>query len=387
MKPDVSGWLLADEIADRSPWRLNLLQTDSVRNLPVDEDPERSRPIFIAGYMHTGTTLTQQVLGRHDQVFTGGGETRHFSHLSVIKRKYPDLNDDEVLADYVAYLLQVICTGYSRVNLDNTDQDPLQVIASCGLTSEDVEALLSEARLNRDHAVLMGTAYDYLTAKAGKERWLDKSPGYVMVLDSILELFPESKVIVLVRDPRDILASKLRRSQKQGNYDPLWDTISWRAAVRAGDNARSKYPDRIIRVRYEDLVSDPQHEFRRITEFLDLEYDDKMLSVDWVNTATVGVSGPGIGTSAIGKWRKSLPESDVFVCQQLAKEEMVRNGYQLEDLPPTVRLKSPIIIGRSTGDFVARLYKKWTEGGVDHLLNGVDGYRLRFKALKKTRDN
>ncbi len=341
-------------------------------------------PIFVTGYMHSGTTLTQKVLGGHEQVFAGGGETRHFSHLSVIERRYPDLKDEDVLTEYVTYLLQVICTGYARVNLNGPGDDSLEVIESCGLTSEDINQLASLAEQNRDYATLLGTAYDYLTAKAGKQRWLDKSPDYMSYLDKILTLYPGGKVVIIVRDPRDILASKLRRTKKSGNYDPVWDSLAWRGAVRAGERAKKQYPDKVTIVRYEDLVTEPRATIQRLCEFLDLEYSDDMLSVSWINTSTTGLEGSGIGTGAMGKWRNVLQPEDVYLCQRLAKGEMAENGYEAEEVSSAVLMKSPLIVGRSIGELARRFYKEWAVERRDNLPDMVDYYRARFKALSKT---
>ena len=339
------------------------------------------QPIFVTGYMHSGTTLVQTVLGNNDKVFISGGETRHFSHLPIIKQKFPDLDDDQILHDYIIYLLQVICTGYARVNYLAEDTNPMRLLTECGLSESDLQQLMAVARTNRDYATLLGDVYEYLTLKAGKERWLDKSPSYITILDKIFSNYPDACVIEMVRDPRDILASKLRRSKGQGNYDPVWDSLSWRAAVHAGDNARQQYPGKIMRVRYEDLVADPQSAARLLCEFLDLPFVDSMLSVNWINTSIEGLESQGIGTGAMGKWRETLPASDVYICQQLTKREMVENNYPRERIPSAARLKSPIILGRSAGEFVSRLYKQWSVGGKTQLLNVFDGYRVRLKAL------
>jgi hypothetical protein len=180
-------------------------------------------------------------------------------------------------------------------------------------------------------------------------------------------MYPDARVIDLVRDPRDVLTSKWRRAREhgdyEGNYDPVWDTLAWRSAVRAGDDARISYPENILRVRYEDLVVDPRKEAQRICKFLALEYNDSMLSVEWINTSTSDLKGAGIGTSAIGKWRNTLPLADVFLCQRIAKLEMADNHYESEFIPSKEYAKLPLLLARSLCEFTVRLYKKWTIGG------------------------
>jgi hypothetical protein len=386
--PTGSSYIGIDsKLSGYSIWRLILQQeTEAIetRTDPVSTLPD---PVFITGYMHSATTMTQRVLGRHSQIFTSGGETRHFTHLPEIQGKYPDLDDNQVLRDYIMYLLRVICTGYGRTNYYQAERPSLEVISSCGITVDDVNRLVLQASENRDHAALLGVVYDYLVAREKKKRWLDKSPSYVLIIDDLLARYPNAQVIILVRDPRDILASKLRRSQNRSNYDPVWDTLSWRAAVRAGDAAREKYPQQVICVRYEDLAAEPEQEVSSLCKFLRLKFEPEMLHVDWMNTSIEGLKGSGISNGAIGKWYGTLPEEDVLVCQWLAKEEMVDYGYQPLDVSSSVRFKSPLIIGRSVGNFVARLHKKWLKGGKDHLIHGVDEYLMRFRALNKSNES
>ncbi len=355
-------------------------QSDTEQGKIITRKGVSSNPIFVTGYMHSGTTLTQKVLGGHDDVFAGGGETRHFSHLTVIEKKYPDLDDEAVLREYATYLLHVICTGYARVNLKGPVDDPLSVIESCGWTAEDIDQLVVAAGSNRDHGALLGTAYDYLTEKAGKKRWLDKSPSYISFLDTILDLFPGAKAVIIVRDPRDILASKLRRTKNQGNYDPVWDSLAWRTAVRTGERARRQYPERVTVVRYEDLVTEPRIVVQQLCEFFDLEFSEDMLSVTWINTSMSDLKGPGIGTGAMGKWRNVLSAEDVYICQKVTQKEMSANNYQPDSIPSTVLVKSPLILGRSAAELLRRLYKEWAVEKRESVADILGYYRRRFTA-------
>ena len=87
----------------------------------------------------------------------------------------------------------------------------------------------------------------------------------------ILELFPEAKLINMVRDPRDILLSQKKRwkrfwrpEQKMlelsvrtwMNYHPISPSRLWNAAVSAAGRARNER--QILSVRYEDII---KHDF------------------------------------------------------------------------------------------------------------------------------
>jgi hypothetical protein len=140
-------------------------------------------------------------------------------------------------------------------------------------------------------------------------------------------------MIVLARDIRDILASKKRRKERGGTYDPIWDSLAWKSSVHSSNNLRRDLMHRILRIRYEDLVADAEHTLRRICKFLNLNYDPEMLSETLVKSTTADSQQikKGIETSAIGKWKRGLTTSDVLSCQVITKQELLHNGYNIEN--------------------------------------------------------
>ncbi len=194
---------------------------------------------------------------------------------------------------------------------------------------------------------------------------------------------PDAQVIELVRDPRDILASKKRRVSNGGSYDPIWDSLAWKTAVRAGAAASQKSPSTMIRIRYEDLVGAPDMTIQTICRFLNLHYDPQMLSVGWINSTTVAEqeSGSQIGTNAIGKWKGILPPSHAAACQQLTKEDLVANQYEINSIAPRTYFALPFVLLRSGAEFFTRLYQKWRRGGPGLVLSVFSNYRIRLLNL------
>jgi hypothetical protein len=82
-------------------------------------------------------------------------------------------------------------------------------------------------------------------------------------------------VIELVRDPRAALASRKHRrtdewldtkeaqeqlatADRTTNYDTLIDSYMWKESIDSARDARRDFPGRVLSVRYEDMVSDPE---------------------------------------------------------------------------------------------------------------------------------
>src|SRR4051794_20264863 len=174
----------------------------------------------------------------------------------------------------------------------------------------------------------------------GKPRWGDKTPYYVGELDQVKRVFPEARIVNLVRDGRDVALSLLRVPFGPGN---VWAAArQWRAAVDAGDAASARYGDDVLTIRYEDLVLDPEPVVRRVCEFCEIAYRPQMLAIEdaAAGRLAAGQEGwftelyAGIGTRSVGKWRTGMTRSQQAVFAAGASEALRRHGYEVPDAGP-----------------------------------------------------
>jgi hypothetical protein len=177
----------------------------------------------------------------------------------------------------------------------------------------------------------------------GKSRWGDKTPYYVTEVDLVKRIFPEARVVNLVRDGRDVGMSLLRVPFGPGN---LWAAAhQWRQAVDAGDAAAARYGRDVLTLRYEDVVSDPQTEAARVSAFCEVDFDPDMLAVErssdrvargwegWFSQLSAGIS-----QASVGKWRTGMSQGDQALFASIAGDALRRHGYEVPDsgAPPRV---------------------------------------------------
>ena len=128
--------------------------------------PNLKSPIFVVGNVHSVTTLTRGIIGRHPSVFCGRGETRFFYHLVGIQRRYPDLTNAATRQKFIEFGLRTISAGYGTVKDADEAGQSIDLI-KYGITMTDLEEL--QKRLagvsNHDRAYVM--IYDFLTEKVG----------------------------------------------------------------------------------------------------------------------------------------------------------------------------------------------------------------------------
>lgn len=365
-----------------------------------DYSAERSKaPIFVVGYMHSGTTLLINILKNHTSVFSGNRETKYFMHLPMIRKTFPKLEDDKTLQDFVFYVIAVVKTGFSRNKLKAGDKARFN-LAWLGDDQKRLDALLADAKENRNHETMFALVSDHLTRAMGKTRWVEKTPTHIFHIDEIVETVPNALFVEIVRDVRDVLASKKTRrtevwqSEKYaGNrqrkhlekaFDPFWDSLSWLTAVRAGQTARKKYTDKIYSVKYEDLVKQPEQEIRKICSFLGMNFEPEMLNVSTQNSAAGDENikkQTGIVTTSIGRWKSVLTPAETAVIQWRSGREMNSAGYEISAIPFYQKARILFALTKSSLEFFQRLYRRWRFGGWLYFQNILESYLKKIRLL------
>jgi hypothetical protein len=174
-------------------------------------------------------------------------------------------------------------------------------------------------------------------ARQGKHRWGDKTPHYVHHVDALLEVWPDARFVVLVRDGRDVALSLKRMPFGPNN---AWAAGPWWArGIRAGIDAQRRHPEQVRTVRYEDLVADPDREVRAICAFLELAYEPQMLDLAQADrsrvvadqTAWFPTLFEGINTRSAGRWQTQMSERDERLFTLHARAELEALGYPVAE--------------------------------------------------------
>jgi len=162
-------------------------------------------------------------------------------------------------------------------------------------------------------------------------------------------LFPKSHFIYVVRDPRAIIASMLQvgiRGQKAG-WKMQDFTQSMSAAIsyvkrcyKSGVISYKAAPEKVLIVAYEQLVSNPEHETKRICSFLKINWSNKMLCPGsikhlgekavtndvWYDTKSYSRD---VEPYEVDKWKNQLTYTQkvVITTAFMGNEDLARCGY------------------------------------------------------------
>lgn len=216
------------------------------------------------------------------------------------------------------------------------------------------EASLRELfALSRSRTEFIDRFQELLRAEARKQIWVDKTARNIHRLDYIWRHFPNAKVIHVVRDPRDVVASlKTHRKHKveQGKIVPTGFCMPveqciarWKLAM---DHALPhRGAPNYLELKYEALVLDTEDTVRRLCDFIGVDFDRRMLDFHLFKTPTrdylrfpqnVEATQP-ISTSPIGRHRMVLTADEIEQVEEETRSYMERLGYTLPQ-----RLNTPV---------------------------------------------
>ena len=344
------------------------------------------KPIIEFGYMRSGTTLLFNLLKNHPEIYTGVAEPKLLVSMHSIKKVYSDLTQEEILKNYIAYIANVVRFSGSLKQLHK----PL--IENEEFCNEDLEQVLPLA-LNLGYFQVINLVYDYLTRKSGKSFWLFKSQ--IVFFDEIHSSMPDAVFIEIVRDSRDVLASKKKDKESvwhsdkyskekrqfknfEKTYDPLWDSLSWKSEVIAGIHIKDLYPTIIKSIYYENLARDPKTCTQKLCQYLNIEFHDNQLEVPRRNSSLWQERPGGIGTESVNKWKNILIPEETTIIQFITKRELNHHHYNISPTKPNI-IKLFFLLLRSVGEFFQRLVKRILMGGIPFFQNVILIYWKKFK--------
>ena len=108
--------------------------------------------------------------------------------------------------------------------------------------------------------------YD-LAIDCGKGRWVEKTPEHLHRIKEILKSWEMAKVIIMIRDGRDVVASLFARTSKLRENVSRWKNDT-KTTVSFANHPR------VLLVKYEDLVAEFKETTMRVFAFIGEEYED-----------------------------------------------------------------------------------------------------------------
>jgi Sulfotransferase family len=201
-------------------------------------------------------------------------------------------------------------------------------------------------------------AYGRRVGKPNAQIWVDQTPSNLKRGLTMLRMFPDARFIHIVRDGRGVAASVLPLDW--GPNDIIRAAEFWMARCAIGLAAESVLgSDRVLRVRYEDLLAGPEPVLRQIAGFAGLEYEPTMVqgigyAPTRYNERQHRLVGRPPDRSRADSWSRCLTPRQIEIFESVAGDFLELLGYQPRygiharppSFPEVLRLKTSAVVLR-----------------------------------------
>jgi hypothetical protein len=222
----------------------------------VEMQDQINKPIFVVGSPRSGTSILTWCLGQHPNMFP-----------------VPESNWMGDFAVSVAIGHQIGAARGDRSILSAMDIRDDELFATVGQSINDL-ILRHRQDLERKRQATS-------TASEPKGRWVDGTPEYSLHIYGLRKLFPDALFVHICRDVRAVVRSMLNFHRVAGT--PLVPNEEkayryWLRTVSACIEAEQAYgPSVVYRIRYADLIANPESAMRSLLDFLEEPYTAKCL--------------------------------------------------------------------------------------------------------------
>tara|TARA_B100001989_G_scaffold3713_1_gene2475 strand:+ start:20655 stop:21569 length:915 start_codon:yes stop_codon:yes gene_type:complete len=239
--------------------------------------PEIKKPIFIVGCGRAGTTILFNILSTHPSLFRTNG--------------YPDGEDHDGWVKYG----QAIISGFGNVHNKRYKS---------GINGYNCCLEMNEKDANEDVKKSMRNYYsNLLSTDSSKTRIINKCPHLSNKLKYVLSIFPDAKIIHIVRDCEANVASWISLMEEHKNIQvflpneelpcmwllPKLDNLSkndksyypggdgemfieyWEKVNKGIIKQMNDHKEQLISIKYEDLVDNPDMVMNNLINFLEIK--------------------------------------------------------------------------------------------------------------------
>jgi len=286
---------------------------------------------FIVGTHRSGSTLFKNMLNQNSRLVMLSDEPDisdpwHFTFLDHLK-KIGNLNDDK----NILILINLIKSG----KIYGTFWKEFAQIEDFNFDNLHKRFLESDRTHKSIFTIIMEEYRDYYK----KEFVGAKYPVHPKHLELLLDWYPNAKYVFLIRDIYASSTSKIndkatkRRKKKALFLSPIvhfltliWFLIDFNWAAKSYQ--KNKHQDNIKLLKYEILVLHPQDTIKSICDFLDINFEEAMLSAAGKPSSYTGEIKYGIDLERLNKWKEKISRFDKSLISIFTKKSRKVFGYE-----------------------------------------------------------
>ncbi len=275
---------------------------------------------LITGCYRSGTEYITQLLGNQPRLAST-------MYLTNFMRYYWGQYDP--ISESQNYYRLVFDAARRTHRRWNREIDAYSVVGTCHEESDVDYALIYDLIMSD---LLLGTDIRH---------WAEKTQLVWTKIPYFIDSFDEGRAIMIVRDPRSVLASF-----KEYTYEPAPAYLGAIFNMLDVFNKAAEYRESISEsqfhvIRYEDIVLEPYNTLEKAFQFLNLSTDHDLLSEKgwkttsgeaWEANSAYDDSDDFDAIAAINRWKDHLERWEVSLCEWIIGESMAEFNYKQQEV-------------------------------------------------------
>lgn len=305
-------------------------------------DPEPTvEYIFVVGLSRSGTTLMRRLLNASPDVAIGP-ESHFMGHVLPgfgVRDRLARIDRSGNAAGAAERVTQLL---YDRMAGESGPRQPSRLwtwLVRSVPRQEFAERLMATGT---DDRAIFAAVMDLYGLRKGARVKGEKTPAHLRHAPTLLRWFPSGRVLHMVRDPRAVFVSELRR-QRRSSHGPyrlirvvpglleltllVQTVLTWVEASARASRYATRFPQRYRTVRFEDLVREPEPTLRAVCGFVGVPYDPGMIARQRVVSQGARLGEAGIDADAADRWRATIPGWADLVLSSFLGRSLRAFGY------------------------------------------------------------
>ena len=216
-----------------------------------------------------------------------------------------------------------------------------------------------------------------MALESGAPIWGEKTPRHCFRIKEILDTFPNTRVVHMLRDPRAVMASYknwhkrdrelIREAETEdavaqeaarvkASYNPILNSLIWKSATNSALQAVERFgSERVRLIRYESLCTDPLDTFGEFCDWIGFERPEVIPQMKVTNSSYEKDNESGVNTRSFDRWKSSLSRHEIRICEMVAGNTLAAAGYERTSQGSNFMMNA-ISIGRSVPGIARSVY-------------------------------
>lgn len=292
------------------------------------------KPVFLCGHPRSGTTLLSRLLDNHSQLSVFPEETLY--------RKWSKLTFSSP-SQCVDYLEKNTLVGH--LNKDNEKENIHKargIIKNANFQYDTfIENFKSKIPGLKTTEIYENLHYAYIQSHFGDcdlkniQYFVEKTPANESRLHSFFNSWSDAKAVYIYRHPLDVIYSHSLKNNQwhlMDSSDFIRRVINWKNSLQAIRKSSIRYPDKILIIGYEDLISNTRQMMKNIADFLNISEDESLLKPTYMGKDWIGVSSNDSNSEVIksnnSNWHKVIPDEYIHLAHLFLYKELFFLGYR-----------------------------------------------------------